>query len=132
MLFPRHDLLISPPDRSPLDHEAAALSLRAVTPHRGPGGRPVVSVAVDDELLWVTPAPTLPVGASRPPTPGMLVQLGLQLASDLALSTGVTLDAVFPDDDLVDAAAEAVAEYLADLPGLPFIDEPFGGEEGTD
>jgi hypothetical protein len=32
----------------------------------------------------------------------------------------------------VDAAARAVAGYLDDLPDLPLVGEPFGGEEGTD
>jgi hypothetical protein len=92
----------------------------------------VVSVAVDDELLWVTPVPALPVGASRPPSPGMLIHLSVQLAEDLAVAQGGALDAALFDDDLIDAAAEAVSEYLGDIPALPLIGEPFGGEEGSD
>lgn len=92
----------------------------------------MIAVAVDDELLWVTPVRTHLLGAARPSSRGTLVHLGLQMATHLALAQGIPLEAVYPDDDLVHAAAEAVAEYLADIPPLPFIGEPFGGEEGTD
>ena len=49
-----------------------------------------------------------------------------------ALAGGEALEAALAEADLVDAAARAVAGYLEDLPDLPFVGEPFGGEEGTD
>jgi hypothetical protein len=60
------------------------------------------------------------------------VHLGVRLVQDLASANGVALETAFSDADLVDAAARAVAGYLDDLPDLPFVGEPFGGEEGTD
>ena len=42
------------------------------------------------------------------------------------------LETAFDEADLIDAAARAVAGYLDDLPDLPLVGEPFGGEEGTD
>ncbi len=40
--------------------------------------------------------------------------------------------AALDEAELIDAAARAVASYLEDLPDLPLVGEPFGGEEGTD
>jgi len=89
-------------------------------------------VVVDDELAWVLAAPLLEPAATRPSTLAVLVHLSMQLACELAAARGAAANAAVPDADLVDAAARAVAGYLDDLPDLPFIGEPFGGEEGTD
>jgi hypothetical protein len=92
----------------------------------------VVAVRVDPDLVWVTPAPTAACGAARRASPAALVHLGLQLAEEWAAAGGETLDGSLAQADLIDAAARVVAGYLDDLPDLPLVGEPFGGEEGTD
>ncbi len=108
------------------------LSLAGCTPVPGPCRRPVAAVAVDDELVWVTAVPTVAVGVARAPSPAAFVHLCVRLALDLAAAGGDALEAALTEADLVDAAARAVAGYLDDLPDLPLVGEPFGGEEGTD
>jgi hypothetical protein len=88
-------------------------------------------VTVDDELVWVTTVPVHELAAARLSSPAALVHLSVRLAQDLAAAHGAALEAALAED-LVDAAARAVAGYLDDLPDLPFVGEPFGGEEGTD
>jgi hypothetical protein len=112
-------------DRSPLP-------LAGCTPAPGPRRRPVTAVTVDDELAWVTVMPTLELGAARAPSPAAFVHLCVQLAEALAAAGCPALEAALSEADLVDAAARAVAGYLDDLPDLPLLGEPFGGEEGTD
>jgi hypothetical protein len=56
----------------------------------------------------------------------------VQLAQEYAAACGQALEAALAEADLIDAAARAVAGYLDDLPDLPLVGEPFGGEEGTD
>jgi hypothetical protein len=107
-------------------------ALSACAPVPGPRRRPVAAVAVDDDLVWVLPVPAVEPGATRASSPAALVHLGVRLVQDLASANGVALETAFSDADLVDAAARAVAGYLDDLPDLPFVGEPFGGEEGTD
>ena len=102
------------------------------TPARGPRRRPVRPIVVDDELVWVVQLPVLEPAAARSPSPAALLHLSVQMAQALAAAGGEALEAVFAESDLVDAAARAVAGYLEDLPDLPFVGEPFGGEEGTD
>jgi hypothetical protein len=101
-------------------------------PVRGPSRRPVAAIAVDDELVWVAPLPTAACGAARRSSPAALVHLQVQLAQERAAAFGEALEAVFAEAALIDAAARAVAGYLDDLPDLPLVGEPFGGEEGTD
>jgi hypothetical protein len=108
------------------------LSLAGCTPVPGPCRRPVTAVAVDDELVWVTAVPALELGAARAPSPAAFVHLCVQLAEALAAAGCPALEAALSEADLVDAAARAVAGYLDDLPDLPLVGEPFGGEEGTD
>ena len=109
-----------------------ALTVAACTPAPGPRRRPVAAVAVDDDLVWVTDVPAVPLGACRAPSPAALIHLCVRLAQDLADAGGLALESAFAEAELVDAAARAVAGYLDDLPDLPFVGEPFGGEEGTD
>jgi hypothetical protein len=109
-----------------------ALAVSACAPVPGPRRRPVAAVAVDDDLVWVTDVPAVPLGACRAPSPAALVHLCVRLAQDLAAAGGLALETAFAEAELVDAAARAVAGYLDDLPDLPFVGEPFGGEEGTD
>jgi hypothetical protein len=106
--------------------------LAAPTPIRRLSGRPVVVVPVDDELVWVAPAPTAALGSARRSSPAALVHLQVRLAQEHAAATGEALEAALADADIIAAAARAVAGYLDDLPDLPLVGEPFGGEEGTD
>jgi hypothetical protein len=107
-------------------------TVASCVPVPGPRRRPVAAVAVDDDLLWVTDVPVAPLGAARAPSPAALVHLCVRLAQDLAAAGGLSLETAYAEAELVDAAARAVAGYLDDLPDLPFVGEPFGGEEGTD
>jgi hypothetical protein len=109
-----------------------ALTASACTPAPGPRRRPVAAVAVDDELVWVIDVPPLPLGATHASSPAAFVHLCVQFAQDLAVAGGLALETACAEAELVDAAARAVAGYLDDLPDLPFVGEPFGGEEGTD
>ena len=112
-------------------HDAAG-SLAGCAPARGPGRRPVTPVPVDDELVWIVPVPAVMPGAARISSPAALVHLQLQLAREAAQAGGgLELDAL-AGVELIDAAARVVAGYLDDLPDLPLVGEPFGGEEGTD
>ena len=133
--MPRPDVLSAPlagPSRSSAAAGRSPLALAGCTPVPGPGRRPVAAVAVDDELIWVTAVPALQLGAARAASPAAFVHLCVRLAQDLAAAGGGALEAALSEADLVDAAARAVAGYLDDLPDLPLVGEPFGGEEGTD
>jgi hypothetical protein len=119
--------------RMPVTGDALAPPpLGSCAPIRGPRRRPVRAVAVDDELVWVTPLPMAACGTARRASPGALVHLRLQLAEESAAGCDEALEAALAEEDLIDAAARAVARYLDDLPDLPLVGEPFGGEEGTD
>ena len=110
----------------------AVPDLAGCRPARGPGRRPIASVPVDDELVWIVPVPAGLPGVARLASPAALVHLHLQLAREAATAGGgIELDAL-AGAELLDAAARAVAGYLDDLPDLPLVGEPFGGEEGTD
>jgi hypothetical protein len=104
----------------------------ACVPAPGRLGGPVKAVAVDDDLVWVTAVPAVPLGAARAPSAAAFVRLCVGLADDLAAAGGSASDIAEAEAGLVDAAARVVAGYLDDLPDLPFVGEPFGGEEGTD
>jgi hypothetical protein len=108
------------------------ITLFSCTPARGPRRRAVRPVAVDDDLVWIVPLPSVERASTRPSSPAAFVYLCVQLAQDLAAAQGEALESAFDDADLIDAAARAVAGYLDDLPDLPLVGEPFGGEEGTD
>lgn len=85
--------------------------------------RPSVAICVDDRLLWVLRLAEQGLGTARPSSPEALREL-----------TGA-LEEPRPAElieRMVDAAARIVAAVLADLPELPYIGEPFGGEDGTD
>jgi hypothetical protein len=117
---------------TPINSPGASVALASCAPVRGPRRRPVAAVPVDAELVWVTPVPALPPGAARRSSPAALVHLHFQLAQELVAAGSDAEVAALCDADLVDAAARAVAGYLDDLPDLPLVGEPFGGEEGTD
>jgi hypothetical protein len=123
--------MAAPETPSEADLLAPHAAFRSCLPSRGPRRRPVVAVQVDDDLAWVTPAPTVARGAARSSSPAALVHLHLQLVREQAAG-GQAFEAALAEADLIDAAARAVAGYLDDLPDLPLVGEPFGGEEGTD
>ena len=100
-------------------------------------------VAVDTELQWVLAAPGVPHGAARSASPEALLELAANLDGELAeaaAAAGLVADPGSP----AGAAETAVLRRLAvsacaadergdqDLPALPFIGEPFGGDGGTD
>ncbi len=118
--------------RLPAATDQPSLSLADCAPVPGPRRRPVSAVPVDAELVWVTAVPTHELAAARASSPAAFVHLCVRLAQDLAAAGGSVFEAALSEADLVDAAARAVAAYLEDLPDLPFVGEPFGGEEGTD
>jgi hypothetical protein len=107
-------------------------AISSCPPVRGPRRRPVRPVIVDDDLVWVIEVPVIEPLAARTASSAALVHLSVELARTLAAAGGEALDAACAEAELVDAAARAVAGYLEDLPDLPFVGEPFGGEEGTD
>ena len=104
----------------------------ACTPVPGPRRRPVSAVPVDAELVWITAIPTHQLAAARASSPAALVHLCVQLARHQAAADGIAIEAALAEAELVAAAARVVAGYLDDLPDLPFVGEPFGGDEGTD
>ena len=114
------------------DHLPSFLVPGSCVPVRRSGSRPVVAVPVDDELVWVAQVPTATLGAARRSSPAALVHLHVQLAQEHAAAHGEALEAALAEADIIEAAARAVAGYLDDLPDLPLVGEPFGGEEGTD
>jgi hypothetical protein len=89
--------------------------------------RPCRTVSVDDQLHWVVRVPSVPIGASRPSAPEQLDGLSreLEMARDRHSES-------WQHDAIVDAVAMTVLTILQEPPDLPFIGEPFGGEDGTD
>lgn len=89
--------------------------------------RPVTSLVVDDELVWIVPLPAVSATAVRPASPQHLAELADLLDAEL--------EAEGQQRFLIQALhhlARAAAASVADLPPLPFIGEPFGGQGGTD
>ena len=117
----------STPSGAPL-----ALAPASCTPVRGPRRRPVTAVPVDADLVWVMPVPAAAPGAARRSSPAALVHLHVQLVRELVDAGCGPEAAALNEAELIDLAARAVAGYLDDLPDLPLVGEPFGGEEGTD
>jgi hypothetical protein len=76
--------------------------------------------------------PPLLHGATRPWSAASLLSMSVRFEQERAATDGAELDAAWGVPSLVDAAVRAAAELLDDLPDLPLIGEPFGGEEGTD
>ena len=93
---------------------------------------PQAAVTVDDELTWIVRLPTVRVAAALASSPDARARLGADLDQELAAALGAGLAAAWAEAGLIDAAARIVSAYLEDLPALPLIGEPFGGEEGTD
>ena len=74
----------------PSDDEGLRLSraFSACAPARGLRSGPVTAVAVDDDLVWVTPVPAVAAGATRASSPTALLHLGVLLAQELAAAQG--------------------------------------------
>ena len=102
------------------------------TDHRSDPRRPLAAVVVDDELTWIVQMPTMAMATALAASPEALAQLAADLDRERAATLGAGLEAAWVEAGLVDAAARMVSAYLEDLPDLPLIGEPFGGEEGSD
>ena len=101
------------------------------TDHRSDPRRPLAAVAVDDELTWIVHMPTIAIATALAASPEALTQLAADLDRELAAARGGG-EGAWLEAGLIDAAARMVSAYLEDLPALPLIGEPFGGEEGSD
>jgi hypothetical protein len=90
---------------------------------------PTALISVDEQLLWVVRIPECVAGSARSVAPDQVAGTCAEfdaLAASLATGERPALD------DLAALAAHLALRALADLPDLPFIGEPFGGEGGTD
>ena len=88
--------------------------------------RPRAIVTVDEQLLWLIAQPETPVGATCPASRASLDRLGARFAAmRRAAADDVTAG-------VTGAVTAALLEWLRELPELPFVGEPFGGDEGTD
>ncbi len=85
------------------------------------------ALVIDDELVWVLTAPAVPAGLVRPASADGLVDLTRRLDAELDAARRQSLVAQALDD-----FARAVSRAADDLPPLPYIGEPFGGQGGTD
>lgn len=90
-----------------------------------------VTVTVDAQLLWVVRIPELRAGVARAASREQLAVFGGEFDALQATLAGAG-HAAGDAGAWVDALALAVLEALREPPELPFIGEPFGGEEGTD
>jgi len=95
--------------------------MEAALPHSS------TTVAVDAQLQWVVRAPEALAGAARASSPAQLARFGAELNAMRA-----ALDDAARTDIMLGAVARALIELLREPPELPFIGEPFGGEDGTD
>jgi hypothetical protein len=83
-------------------------------------------VAVDEQLFWLIDLPEAPAGAACAASPAGLALLGARFAAqERAVADAAVLG-------LAGVITTAVLEALQELPELPFVGEPFGGDEGTD
>lgn len=90
---------------------------------------PYALFSVDEQLLWVIRVPESVAGAVR--------STALESVTDAregfdAMAAHLDADEGTALDDLAALAARLALRALADLPDLPYIGEPFGGEDGTD
>jgi hypothetical protein len=93
--------------------------------------RTSVIVTVDARLFWVVRVPEAQAGVARAASREQPAALCGELDALQAVSPGV--GRTFDDAGAwVHAIALAVCESLNEPPELPYIGEPFGGEDGTD
>jgi hypothetical protein len=86
-----------------------------------------LTLIVDEELVWVVAQPAVQRTAVRPASRRDLLELTRLLDTELQAARQQLLLA-----RVLDEFARAVAESADQLPPLPFIGEPFGGQGGTD
>ena len=86
-----------------------------------------ITVAVDAQLHWVVRVPEVLAGTTRASSAAQLASLGAELDA-----MQVTADEAARADIMVRAITRAAIELLSEPPELPFIGEPFGGEDVTD
>jgi len=89
------------------------------------------TVAIDAQLLWVVRVPELQAGAARAASREQLAAFCAEFDALQATLPGAG-HAGGGSGVWVGAIALAVLESLREPPELPFIGEPFGGEDGTD
>ena len=90
-----------------------------------------ITVTVDAQLLWVVRVPEAQAGVARAASREQLAAFCGEL--DALRAAIPTAGHTFGDAGAwVGAIAVAVLESLGEPPALPFIGEPFGGEDGTD
>ena len=85
------------------------------------------TLVVDEDLVWIVDSPTVQPATVRPASTDDLRELARLLDAELdAARQQLLLARVLGD------FSRAVAESTDQLPPLPFIGEPFGGQGGTD
>jgi hypothetical protein len=89
------------------------------------------TVTVDAQLLWIVRVPELQAGVARAASREQLGAFCAEFDALQAALPGGGYGVGEPGASL-DAVALAVFELLREPPELPFIGEPFGGEEATD
>ncbi len=90
---------------------------------------PTTLIGVDEHLAWVVCVPESAAGSSRAATSDHIAEAS---AGFDALAARLSDDPHPGLTDLAALAASLALRALADLPDLPFIGEPFGGEDATD
>ena len=86
-----------------------------------------VTVPVDAQLHWVVRVPEVLAGAARASSPAQLAILGAELDALQVTAHEAARAHIF-----MEAITRAVIGFLSEPPVLPFIGEPFGGDDGTD
>ena len=89
------------------------------------------TVTVDAQLLWVVRVPELQACVARAASRAQLAAFCGEFDALQATLPGAR-HAAGDAGAWVGAIALAVLESLREPPELPFIGEPFGGEDGTD
>lgn len=90
---------------------------------------PSAFVHVDEQLCWVLRVPECVLGSVRAATPARIAEARAGFDAAAATLGGGEHPSL---EDLAALAARLALGALADLPELPFIGEPFGGEGGSD
>jgi hypothetical protein len=86
-----------------------------------------ITIAVDAQLHWVVRVPEVLAGAARSSSAAQLARSCAEFDAG-----SLTPDDAARADLMVAGITRAVLEFLSEPPDLPFIGEPFGGENGTD
>ena len=86
-----------------------------------------ITVPVDAHLHWVVRVPEVLAGAARASSAAQLAILGAELDALQVAMHEAARARVF-----MEAITRAVIGFLSEPPELPFIGEPFGGDDGTD